>query len=86
MDGPQKATPGGSRADAGTESTSPDIVGHHDDGCNEFARVKALAERSGCTLHRLSGGAFLLTRWAFGKELPDLRSVAVMLNRMGCRK
>ena len=48
-----------------------------------FATLAARAAMTGCTLHVLACGGFLLCRWGMAKELPDLRAVAAMLGRMG---
>ena len=48
-----------------------------------FTTLAARAAMTGCTLHELACGGFLLCRWGMAKELPDLRAVAAMLGRMG---
>ena len=48
-----------------------------------FDTLAAQAALAGCTLHELAGGGFLLCRWGMAKELPGLRAVAAMLDRMG---
>lgn len=49
----------------------------------ELARLQALAALHKMTLHELSAGSYLLTRWHLCRELPDLRAVAAMLRQMG---
>lgn len=50
-----------------------------------WARLRAEAALAGCTLHELAGGGFLLTRWGWAKELPDLAAVGAALRAMGVR-
>lgn len=48
----------------------------------QFASLAAQANRAGIALHRLADG-YLLCRWAYSRELPDLRAVAMLLRQMG---
>ena len=49
----------------------------------EFTTMAARAAMCGCALYRLADGDLLLTRWGMARACPDLRSVAVLLDRLG---
>jgi hypothetical protein len=48
----------------------------------QFATVAAEAALIGATLLRLDDGSLLLSRWQWGKQLPDLDAVRDLLKRM----
>ncbi len=50
---------------------------------SKVATMTKRAALGGVQLHRLATGGFLLTRWNLSTELPDLASVAALLDRMG---
>ena len=45
--------------------------------------MQARAALAGCAIYRLAGGEFLLTKWGLSKSCPDLRSIGVLLDRLG---
>ncbi|MDE1947400.1 MAG: hypothetical protein KGL43_24835 [Burkholderiales bacterium] len=49
----------------------------------EFATARAHAARVGCSLYELSSGGYLVSRWGWAREVPDLRAVGDMLRRIG---
>lgn len=53
------------------------------DDSKTVATMTARAALGGVQLHRFATGGFLLTRWNLSTELPDLASVAALLDRMG---
>ena len=50
-----------------------------------LAIMQARAARSGCTLHELGDGGFLVGRWGHGKAVPCLRAVGALLRQIGGR-
>lgn len=50
-----------------------------------LATIRARAERCGCSLHELSDGAFLVSRWNYSKAVPCLRAVGDLLRQIGGR-
>ncbi|MBG6082717.1 hypothetical protein [Rubrivivax gelatinosus] len=55
-----------------------------DDG-GAFAHLQAQAAAAGAKLHRLAGGGFLVSRWGWARECPDLAAVGAFLKRLGVR-
>lgn len=66
----------------GQNTDDNSIVGQPDAERKRFATAAALAAQAGCTLHELSSGGYLLGRWTFCKELPDLNAVHQLLRRI----
>jgi hypothetical protein len=91
-DGQKCERPGASRAPLNEPNNSghqdsADAGGGHQGFGNDVSQLAALASKAAairCSLYPLSNGGFLLTRqaWGLSRELPDLRSVAVLLGRM----
>lgn len=48
-----------------------------------FATLQARAALKGCQLRALAGGGYLMSQWAYSREVPDLRTVGDLLRRMG---
>lgn len=50
-----------------------------------FENLRACAARAGVQLYELEGGAYLLLRWNWNRELADLQAVRDLLQRMGIK-
>lgn len=73
----------GAFAESQLTSTNAEIVIDLDGDRKPFATMTAQAARCGCTLHELSSGGYLLSRWGMSRELPSLRDVGDMLRLIG---
>lgn len=72
------------RAQGQTE-TDTAIIGHSDDDGKPLRHLQAIAALHGIGVLELADGSFLVSRWAYSRALPDLRAVAVFLERQGVR-
>jgi hypothetical protein len=77
--------PAGRPAPQGQQiSPSADIVADLDGGSKAFVTLQARAAMLGYELIELGASRYILTRWGLTtRELPDLRTVAEMLRRIG---
>jgi len=50
-----------------------------------FENLRARAARAGVQLYEIEGGAYLLLRWNWNRELADLQAVRDLLQRMGIK-
>lgn len=85
---PQTRTPAGRPASQGTkEASSTPIVADLDGDRKAFVTLQARAALLGYELIALGASTYMLSRWGLTtRELPDLRTVAEMLRRIGGRQ
>lgn len=92
MRGPEMEPPVSARA--GADRAAEDKAGEQileqpapecqDDG-GAFAQLQAQAVAAGAKLHRLGSGGFVVSRWGWAKDCPDLAAVGAFLKRLGVR-
>lgn len=85
---PARETPEpGGTGRARVQALSDDPILADDDAAGKaLATLRALLAMHGHTLHELSSGGFLVTKWGLCRELPDLRSAAQFARQIGARR
>lgn len=82
---PQKAT-GPDRANdrpRQDQTKHPEIVGEPTDQSKRTATLKAQFALKGHAVHRLEGGAFLVTRWGLVRACRDLDELETFARQIG---
>lgn len=84
MADPQKAqSPAATGRSAEDSKTDPSIVGEPTDQSKRAATLLAQLALKGHAVHRLEGGAFLVTRWGLVRRCDDLEALQDFARQMG---